>query len=324
MYRLATSFGVSIHAPFPQGLSVAPKKFLLYLSFFVMTLMAGVQEHTLKARSVYDVNQDDQMTVQDVPALANLKAKVNSCSSSGGGGSAADSHEYVDLGLSVLWATCNVGAEKPEDHGLYFAWGETTGYGPGTADGKSGTTTDGRSFDWEDYKWMDHSINASTGCLKYTFADNQTSGKWYSGSTYVGTTVDGNTYKTLTQLEAADDAATANWVGNWRMPTKAEQDELCNTSNCNWEWTTVNGVNGYKVTSKKAGYEGNYIFLPAAGFRRNSDLNDVGSGGGYWSSELNTFYSNGAYGRYFDSSCEDWDYGNRYYGQSVRPVCPKN
>ena len=297
------------------------KKFLLYLSFFVMTLMAGVQEHTLKARSVYDVNQDDQMTVQDVPALANLKAKVNSCSSSGGDGSAADSHEYVDLGLSVLWATCNVGAEKPEDHGLYFAWGETTGYGPGTADGKSGTTTDGRSFDWEDYKWMDHSINASTGCLKYTFADNQTSGKWYSGSTYVGTTVDGKTYKTLTKLEAADDAATANWGSDWRMPTHAEQEELLNY--CTWEWTTVNGVNGYKVTSKVSGYVGNSIFLPASGYRYRSSLYDVGSDGDYWSSELGTDGSDIAYYLDFDSGNVDWDGADRYCGQSVRPVAQK-
>ena len=281
------------------------KKILLTFSLFAMTLMASAQEPTLKARSIYDVNQDDKVTVQDVPALANKLLGT------------ADSHDYVDLGLpsGTLWATCNVGAEKPEDYGLYFAWGETVGYGS--------DTSDGRKFDWASYKWMDHSINDWKGCLKYTFADRQTLGKWYSGSTYVGTTVDGKTYKTLTQLESADDAATANWGGNWRMPTKAELDELRNTSNCTWEWTTVNGVNGYKVTSKVSGYVGNSIFLPASGYRYRSSLSYVGSYGDYWSSELGTDGSDIAYYLDFDSGNVDWDGGDRYWGQSVRPVAQK-
>ena len=235
-------------------------------------------------------------------------------------------HKYVDLGLpsGTLWATCNVGAEKPEDYGLYFAWGETVGYGPGTSDGKDGDTTDGREFNWTSYKWMDHSKNSQYGCLKYTFADGKTDGCWYSGNTYVGTTVDGKTYKTLTKLEAADDAATANWGENWRMPTKAEQDELRNTSNCTWE-KVMDGstLKGYKVISKKAGYEGNSIFLPAAGYRSNSYLYYVGSRGYYWSSELHTDYSISARSLYFLSSGVDWRFYDRHYGRSVRAVPQK-
>ncbi|MBR5531681.1 MAG: hypothetical protein IKU59_00005, partial [Bacteroidales bacterium] len=109
-----------------------------------------------------------------------------------------------------------------------------------------------------------------------------------------------------------------NWGGNWRMPTKAEQDELRNTDNCTWEWTTLNGVEGYKVISKK---NGNSIFLPAAGVRSDDDLYNAGSNGYYWSSSLLTSSSDYAYDLYFDSDYVDCDYYGRCSGQSVRPVC---
>ena len=100
------------------------------------------------------------------------------------------------------------------------------------------------------------------------------------------------------------------------MPTKAEQDELRN--NCTWEWTTQNGVNGYKVTSK---IYGNSIFLPAAGCRGRGSLYFAGSYGYYLSSSLRTRNSNDAYDFYFNSDGVDWDYGARYVGRSVRAVC---
>ena len=104
------------------------------------------------------------------------------------------------------------------------------------------------------------------------------------------------------------------------MPTKAEIDELLNTSNCTWTWTTQNGVKGYKVTSKK---NGNSIFLPAAGERNSDDLNDAGRYGYYWSSQLN------ASGGYFGSSENfssssvslNGNSGYRSLGRSVRAVC---
>ena len=102
------------------------------------------------------------------------------------------------------------------------------------------------------------------------------------------------------------------------MPTKAEQDELRNTNNCTWTWTTQNGVNGYKVTSKK---NGNSIFLPAAGCRSGSDLFDAGSYGGFWSSSLDTSNSSLAFNLSFYSSLVDWLNFGRYYGLSVRAVC---
>ena len=124
-------------------------------------------------------------------------------------------HEYVDLGLSVKWATCNVGASKPEEYGDYFAWGETTT--------KS-------TYDWSTYKYCNGSSSTLTK---------------YNTDSYYGT-VDNKT-----QLDLSDDAARANWGGAWRMPTDAELTELL--EQCTWTWTTQNGIKGYKVTSKSNG-----------------------------------------------------------------------
>ena len=197
--------------------------------------------------------------------------------------------EYVDLGLSVRWATFNVGAKKPEDYGDYFAWGET--------EPKS-------DYSWSTYKYCKGSYYSMT-----KYSTNSSYG--YNGFT------DNNSV-----LDPEDDAAHVNWGGDWRMPTKAEQDELRNTDNCTWTWTTMNGVNGYKVVSKKSGYAGNWIFLPAAGYRGGTALYRVGSYGYYWSSSLNTGSPGGAYCLYFGSGGVGWNNDSRDYGQSVRPVCP--
>lgn len=124
-------------------------------------------------------------------------------------------HEYVDLGLSVKWATCNVGANKPEEYGDYFAWGETEPK---------------EDYDWSTYKWCNGS--------------NTTLTKYNTSSDY-------GTVDNKTTLDLSDDAARANWGGGWRMPTDAELTEL--RENCTWTWTTQSGVNGYKVTSDKNG-----------------------------------------------------------------------
>jgi hypothetical protein len=189
-----------------------------------------------------------------------------------------EEYEYVDLGLSVKWATCNVGASKPEEYGDYFAWGETK-----------------QTTGW--YKWY-----KSYGSYEVT--------KYCTGSDFGA--VDN---KTL--LEAADDAATANWGGAWRMPTKTEQDEL--REHCTWTWTQVNGVKGYKVTSKR---NGNFIFLPAAGYCGYDSIKEAGSRGYYWSSSLGKDYSDRAYYLGFRSSRVSWYYSMRSHKQSVRPVSP--
>ena len=171
-------------------------------------------------------------------------------------------HEYVDLGLSVKWATCNVGASSPEDYGDYFAWGET----------KTKSTY--------------YNDNSVTYRKKFSDIGGQ--------SQY--------------------DAARANWGGTWRLPTKAELEELENR--CTWKWTTQNGVKGYKVT----GPNGNSIFLPAAGYRFGSSLSSAGEYGYYWSSTPSERDSNRAYGLFFNSSNQYVYWVSRYDGQSVRPV----
>lgn len=123
-------------------------------------------------------------------------------------------------------------------------------------------------------------------------------------------------------LDLEDDAAHVNWGGNWRMPTIEEQDELCNTDNCTWTWTTLNSVNGYKVQSKKPGYTDKWIFLPATGYRSLLNVDDVGSYGTYWSSSLYIGFPVKAYYLNFSSSGVGWRDDGRFYGQSVRPVCP--
>lgn len=170
-------------------------------------------------------------------------------------------HKYVDLGLSVKWATCNVGANKPEEYGDYFAWGEIE--------------------------------------TKTSFVENNctTFRKQMSD-------ISGNPQY---------DVARKKWGVTWRMPTKAEMEEL--TNRCTWQWTKRNGVNGYKVI----GPNGNHIFLPAAGTSRWSCFID--GIGGYWSS---TPYDNydltRAYYLYFGNGSVDVFSNDRNYCLTVRPI----
>ena len=172
-------------------------------------------------------------------------------------------HDYVDLGLSVKWATCNVGASTPGDYGNYYAWGETT-----------------------------------TKSI-YTKENSATYGKQMSN-------IAGNpTY----------DAARKKWGSPWRLPTNAEFRELID--NCTWEWTTRNGHNGYKVTSKK---NGNSIFLPATGWRVGTESNNQGSDGFYWSATPYESPTDYAYNLRFYEGYRDTPWSGRYFGFSVRPV----
>ena len=240
--------------------------------------------------------------------------------------------EAVDLGLpsGTKWANMNVGAYSPEEYGLFFAWGETTGYTSSVAGKtKSGNYYTGytdHSFDWKSYKFSNSSTSSTY--KKYNTGNDE-------------------------MLEAEDDAATANWGIAWKMPTQAQWQEL--KSNCYWEWAaSYNGIVGCIVyEAKNAAHKGKmkdrsgtvfdmstwdvdtsfsgsyttndtHIFLPAAGYRQESSLTLQGSFGCYWSSELAEFFSFNARYLYFnfrsgevDADCST----NRWYGQSVRAVC---
>ena len=172
-------------------------------------------------------------------------------------------HQYVDLGLSsgLKWATCNVGADSPEDYGNYYAWGETETK------------------------------------AEYTQDNSVTFGQQLSD-------ISGN---------AQYDAATANWGGSWRTPTKDEIRELI--YNCNWTPETQNGVDGFKVT----GNNGNYIFIPASGYRDGSSLYIYGECY-YWSSTPRQYGVEFANILYSDTEFQSEDVNYRYRGLTIRPV----
>lgn len=163
-------------------------------------------------------------------------------------------HDYVDLGLSVKWATCNVGANSPHEYGDYFAWSEVE------------------------------------------------TKNYYSKNNYIETDT------------IYDDVASREWGKTWRTPTYSECMELVNK--CRWEWTTENGVNGYKVT----GLIGTSIFLPAPGDYDGEIKYHEGNDGYYWSSTPHETISNHAYGISFKRTRHRVTSYSKYLGKSVRPV----
>ena len=232
--------------------------------------------------------------------------------------------EYVDLGTGIKWATCNVGASKPEEYGDYFAWGATMPYYKAghSQDSPCNDWIDGKDgYNWKNYPFMEDGQANWKRITKYTFADGQTDGtRWYDGTTFKGDNGDGVEHRDFASYGYADDAARANWGGKWRTPTDAEWTWL--RDNCTWTWTgdyLGDGSNkaGRIVTSN---VNGNVIFLPAAGGRYDENLNDAGIRGNYWSSSLNEDYSDGARRVRFDSGGVLRNNFDRTGGFSVRPV----
>lgn len=201
----------------------------------------------------------------------------------------------VDMGLSVYWASSNLGASSPEQAGDYYAWAETA------------TKT---IYNWEQYRYSQGGTNKvtkySTG---YQFG--------YAGFT-----------DNKTVLDDADEVVKTLKGGNWRMPTPGEYQELLDQ--CTWQWGFRNHVYGYTVTAPN----GKTLFLPASGYQYGSEkstLNPEGSNhlllqgtwGYYWTNTLDPYDSQ--YAKCFKLSNTDVrQVGNdlRRDGLSVRPVCP--
>ncbi len=199
-------------------------------------------------------------------------------------------HKFVDLGLpsGTLWACCNIGANSPEEYGDYFAWGEIKGNRSGKTD-----------FSWGTYKWAKGS--------KDTLIKYNTKSKFGS--------VDNKT-----ELDLKDDAAYANWGSKWRIPSIEQFEELYNSKYTTTEWTTLNGIRGRYIISKK---NNNYIFLPAGGILSDYSLENelIHKEGHYWSRSLDSDYP-----------CEAWSsaiyvheadlitLSYRYKGFNIRPV----
>ena len=201
----------------------------------------------------------------------------------------------VDLGIvmtrtdgttyKLYWAKSNLSDKglcaAPEDYGDYYAWGETAPK---------------ENYSWSTYKFG----TSSSGPFS----------KYNTSSSY-------GTMDNKTVLESEDDVAHVKLGGKWRMPTSAEWTEL--STKCTWTWVTNyngSGINGKLVKATN----GNSIFLPAAGGRYDTNLDDAGSCGYYWSSSLSTDDPSSAWNVSFDS---DYVYRRNYYrydGLSVRPV----
>ena len=193
---------------------------------------------------------------------------------------------YVDLGLSVYWATCNVGANVPEQYGSYYAWGEI--------DTKS-------IYNWSTYKWKrDNNTLLSKYCSinEYGIMDNESN------------------------LELEDDIAHSLYGEDWHIPSDKEWYELEN--NCKWEWTTVNNTNGWLITSQIEGYKDKSIFLPVSGIIKDDKLEEAGSSSYYWSRRLYDSYPRSACTYYLDSIGHAPGLFSRYYGLPIRPVCVSN
>ena len=173
-------------------------------------------------------------------------------------------HEYVDLGLpsGTKWATCNVGANSPEEYGNYYAWGEITTKSEYT---EENCVTCGENMD---------NISGDTNY----------------------------------------DVARTIWGESWRIPTKAELEELKNK--CTWTWCSQNDVNGYKII----GPNGNSIFIPAAGYYDGTSRSSVGGCGYYWISTNDKRDIDRAYYLFFRSFFYNVNWYYRNLGLTVRPV----
>ena len=246
------------------------KKIFLFATMFAVSLSMLAQEYM----HVWQDGKKTDYVVTEVDSVTFNKMMHNG-------------HEYVDLGLpsGTLWATCNVGATKPEEHGDYFAWGETAP--------KS-------TYNWDTYRWGTYS---GEGVGKFIT-------KYCTNGNY-------GIVDNKTTLDLSDDAAHINWGGTWRMPNEIEISELCN--NCVKEFTTLNDVQGYKVV----GLNGNYIFLPLTGYIDENGFFE--KDGFYWSNTLNinvtpphSYFPNILY---FTSDTLRLGLGMRSTGETIRPVC---
>lgn len=174
-------------------------------------------------------------------------------------------YEWVDLGLSVKWATCNVGADSTHHFGNYYAWGETTPK---------------EIYTWDNYKWCTISAG-DTIITKYNTDD------YYEE------------FDNKYELDAEDDAASVNMGGKWRMPTYRERLELY--EKCTFTWTenyNNTGVVGCIVTSNVEGYIGRSIFLPAAGMYFSNGLANVNKGVYTWTKDKYYPYGEASYEAY--------------------------
>ncbi|MBO4772996.1 MAG: TIR domain-containing protein [Bacteroidales bacterium] len=230
-----------------------------------------------------DKNRDYDQQRRDYEQLQKQLIELKSQQKSQSTNQSSSEHEYVDLGIGTLWATCNIGANSPEEYGKYFAWGETQPKD---------------DYSWSTYKYAKGDFANLT---KYCY-DERCGNNGFTDS--------------LDELLPSDDAATANWGSDWRMPSWQQFKDLY--ARCKWK-KRMSGKKllGYDVK----GPNGNSIFLPAAGWFEETSHKYASENGSYWSSSLSADYPSGGHILDFNSDNVDPDNWNgRRCGGSVRPV----
>ena len=205
-------------------------------------------------------------------------------------------HDYVEIG-GLKWATMNVGANSITDAGLYFQWGDISGY---TAS-QVGSGEGQKYFDWADYKYCSGAGTSSSAMTKYQGTGEGKDGK--------------------TALEASDDAAVANWGGSWRMPTRDEYVALGNAVDAAWtDDYQGSGVAGLICTDKTDSSK--VLFFPACGYCYGGRVYRVDDSGVYWSNSLNSGNVQYAHNLDFYDGHVDywWNNNDRILGFPVRGV----
>lgn len=199
-------------------------------------------------------------------------------------------HEYVDLGLSVKWATENLGRCESAPYGSFYSWGVH------------------ELPDAYTQKYYKYTLNLYLDpSLPYTVF------KYCTDSIY-------GEVDNLVCVESADDAVVRTWGEGWRTPTESELNEL--VSKCKWTVYELNGIKGMKVI----GPNGNHIFLPMLGYNKAAyEHAPYGSNvyGCYWSSSLDAKNSLSASCLYFANKSYKVKSMYRYLGFAIRPVIDK-
>lgn len=222
----------------------------------------------------------------------------------------------VDLGVSVLWASCNLGASKPEEFGDYYAWGATqTWY-------ETGYAQENPQQHWKDgmqsgYSWT----NAPFETTNATYSEDS---KWCK---YVGSkkspfadaaAPEEDLLKTV--LDQEDDAAHVILGNGWRIPTSDEWKILFDDEKFSMQFATIDGTWGIKVQSLIEGFTDNWIFLPFAGFWDDDALYQSGFVGYFWASDLSMKAPNCSEYTRFTNASASLSGTYRCFGMSIRPV----
>lgn len=208
----------------------------------------------------------------------------------------------VDLGLSVLWRNCNLGASKPEEVGDFYSWGALE---------PCYETLD--PLVWKDYAPDGFFWNSNPFFPTY----NAVSKYCPVGVPSYWAGPDSPEPDNILILEPEDDAAFVQLGDTWHIPTRDDWTELIN--NCEWEWTTIEEVGGYQIT----GPSGKSIFLPAGGAFNTYMLEDPGKLGGYWTSNVDSELPDQASKFHFYPTYYFLAYTFRYAGNNIRPVADK-